>query len=227
MLRVGIPMHVLQEFQRSNSDSSTKEVSCLQSLEIDKGGLKGSPSVVNGQLDLTNEIFYADKLLYGPGTSLIERDLEIRGLVRDTFNEVAHESDYASLPIFLDIKGECVPELNGTAVLNKYNDRAAQDNKHVIKIFEWFKKHLRVAGSVSEVSEKYVNLASADDSSMRHWVGVMKTQQLERKTKVLGTTASILLEHQVQIPWDLILKVKMNSLLGQVATRMARAAAPN
>ena len=31
------------------------------------------------------------------------------------------ESNDASLPIPLDVKGECVPELNRTSVLNKYN----------------------------------------------------------------------------------------------------------
>lgn len=76
--------------------------------------------MVNGQLDLTNEIFYAGKLLYGSGTSLAERDLDIRDFVRDTFNEVAQESDDASLPVFLDVQGECVPELDGTSVLNEY-----------------------------------------------------------------------------------------------------------
>ncbi|KAL9007793.1 MAG: hypothetical protein Q9180_009578, partial [Flavoplaca navasiana] len=210
------------------------------------------------------------------------------GTLSKTLSMIANESDDASLPIFLDVQGECVPESNGTAVLNKYNvsvvvdlildvlrnvdsftvidigvvtpysaqvremkqalraasndhddfdehwlgherkimyfdlvradngqgrlgfatkftrpnveasrhhsrlffigepkcvevlrpkdaqraqDVAAQDNKHVIKIFEWFKKHVRVA-SVSEVSEKYVKLAGADDNSIEalSWV---------------------------------------------------------
>ena len=60
--------------------------------------------MVNGQLDLTNEIFYADKLLDGPGMSLDAQDLHIRDFGRDTFNEVAHESNDASLPIFLEGK---------------------------------------------------------------------------------------------------------------------------
>ncbi|KAL9611092.1 MAG: hypothetical protein Q9204_009038, partial [Flavoplaca sp. TL-2023a] len=77
--------------------------------------------VVNGQLDLTNEIFYAGKLCYGPGMSLDAQDHHIRDFGQDTFNEVAHDSDDASFPIFLDVKGECVPESNGTSMLNKYN----------------------------------------------------------------------------------------------------------
>lgn len=84
--------------------------------------------MVNGQLDLTNEIFYAGKLRYGPDTSLDATDFEIRDFVRDTFSEVAHESDDASFPVFLDVKGECVPESNGTSMLNKYNVSVVVDS---------------------------------------------------------------------------------------------------
>ncbi|KAL9007541.1 MAG: hypothetical protein Q9180_009629, partial [Flavoplaca navasiana] len=61
--------------------------------------------------------FFTDR----PGMSLDAQDLHIWDFGRDTFNEVAHESDDASLPIFLNVKGDCVPESNGTSVLNKYN----------------------------------------------------------------------------------------------------------
>ncbi|KAL8887546.1 MAG: hypothetical protein Q9192_006306 [Flavoplaca navasiana] len=155
-------MHALQESQRSNSNPLSKE------------------------LDLTNEIFYADKLLYGPGMSLDAQDLHIRDFGRDTFNEVAHESYEASLPIFLDVKGECVPESNGTSMLNKYNVSVVVDSiidvlrngdsftaidLGVVTPYSAQVREMRQALRAASNDHDDLNLSLVDVGTVEHWQG--------------------------------------------------------
>ena len=75
--------------------------------------------------DLCNTIFYGSKLVRGPGTSLDNPYRELSKKLRESIATklpiLTPEPEGLIYPVFVDIRGNCLQEPNGTSRLNGHN----------------------------------------------------------------------------------------------------------
>ncbi len=79
--------------------------------------------MVAGQLDFGNELFYDNRLIYGPGTSLNDRPVAtiLRDYVNTTFKVRVETEPDISWPVMLQVDGLRQTEENGSSSLNLHN----------------------------------------------------------------------------------------------------------
>ncbi|KAL8783138.1 MAG: hypothetical protein Q9213_004830 [Squamulea squamosa] len=79
--------------------------------------------MVRGQMDLTNEMFYDDKMVYGPNTLLTKRPEAARlgDYIRAVYPEARDSPAGSNYPILLNVEGTCHKEDFGTSYFNQSN----------------------------------------------------------------------------------------------------------
>ncbi|KAI4159634.1 MAG: hypothetical protein LQ342_006401 [Letrouitia transgressa] len=85
--------------------------------------LRESQRMVSGLMDMTNELFYSNRLRSGPGTSIEHRPLAaaVRQAVNRHFEGLKEEPTGMVYPCLLDVKGTCRKEEQGSSRFNLDN----------------------------------------------------------------------------------------------------------